>query len=89
MYSCRQGRLTRDVSYKGKGIGELLLADAPRVAWQASRAVGSWAVTVEAKDDRARRFYLDFGFVAFADTPHRLYIPMKTVAQMVTHQKQA
>ena len=78
------GRLARDLSYKGKGLGELLLSNALRLAWQASQTVASWAVTVDAKDEKTKRFYLDFGFISFGDTPQRLYLPMKTIQKLVS-----
>ena len=78
------GRLARDRAYKGRGLGELLLASALKLAWEARQRVASWAVTVEAKDERAQRFYLDFGFIAFEDTPRRLYLPMRTIEQLLT-----
>lgn len=80
------GRLARDLSYKGKGIGELLLADALKLAWHmshtAQRPIASWAVTVDAKDEKARRFYEGFGFTAFVDRPQRLYMPMRTIEKL-------
>jgi GNAT superfamily N-acetyltransferase len=77
------GRLARDSSYKGKGVGELLLADALKLAWATSQRVASWAVTVDAKDEKARRFYLNFGFVPFPDTERRLFLPMKTIGELM------
>jgi GNAT superfamily N-acetyltransferase len=77
------GRLARDVSYKGKGVGELLLTYALKLAWETSQRVASWAVTVDSKDEKARRFYLDFGFIPFADTEKRLYLPMRTIEQSI------
>jgi GNAT superfamily N-acetyltransferase len=77
------GRLARDLTFKGQGIGELLLSNALKLAWETSQTVASWAVTVEAKDEQARRFYQDFGFLPFSDTPQRLYIPMKTVKGLI------
>ena len=76
------GRLARDLSYKGQGLGELLLMDALKLAWKISEKIASWAVVVDVKDEKARRFSLDFGFISFVDTPQRLYLPMKTVAQL-------
>ncbi|HTF17397.1 MAG TPA: hypothetical protein VK658_04950 [Chryseolinea sp.] len=35
-------RLARDTNYKGRGIGELILADALRRAYQASSSIGAW-----------------------------------------------
>jgi hypothetical protein len=40
------------------------------------------AVVVDAIDDQARRFYQHFGFILFPDHPARLFLPMKTVADI-------
>jgi GNAT superfamily N-acetyltransferase len=77
------GRLARDLTFKGQGVGELLLSNALRLAWEVSQTVASWAVTVDAKDDKARKFYQDFGFTSFADTQRPLYLPMKTVERLI------
>ena len=77
------GRLARDLSYEGQGVGELLLLDALKLAFRTSKTVASWAVTVDALDEKASRFYLTFGFIPFVDRPQRLYLPMKTVEQLV------
>jgi GNAT superfamily N-acetyltransferase len=77
------GRLARDSSYRGKGIGELLLSNALKLAWETSHRIASWAVTVDSKDEKARRFYLDFGFIPFTDTEKRLYLPMRTIEQLM------
>ena len=44
------GRLARDLSFRGQGIGELLLTDALTVALAMSRKIASAAVVVDAKD---------------------------------------
>ena len=75
------GRLARDQSLKARGVGAILLADALHVALEASKTIASVAVLVEAKDEKARRFYSGFGFVSFPETVNRLFIPMKTVAE--------
>jgi GNAT superfamily N-acetyltransferase len=77
------GRLASDASYKGKGMGELLLCNALQLAWRASQRVASWAVTVDSKDEKAKHFYLDFGFIPFADTERRLYLPIRTLEQSI------
>jgi hypothetical protein len=43
------GRMARDLSQRGKGVGEMLLMDALHKAWQASKLVSSWAVVVDGK----------------------------------------
>jgi GNAT superfamily N-acetyltransferase len=71
------GRLARDTSYKGKGIGELLLADALRRAYQASSSIGAWAVVTDPINEKARTFYEGFGFVSLESG--RMFIPMETI----------
>jgi predicted GNAT family N-acyltransferase len=76
------GRLARDLSFRGKGIGELLLMDALKVSLTMSRKIASVAVIVDAKDENAHRFYSYFGFLAFVDTAKRLFLPMQTVERL-------
>jgi len=76
------GRLARDLSFRGKGIGELLLIDALRVSLAMSRKIASAAVVVDAQDDNAHRFYLKFGFIVFPDTANRLFLPMRTIEKL-------
>ena len=73
------GRLARDLSFRGQGIGELLFADALKVSLVMSRRIASVAVMVDAKDDNAHRFYTAFGFISFPETVKRLFMPMQTV----------
>ena len=76
------GRLARDLSFKGQGIGELLLADALKRALAISKQIASVAVVVDAKDDNAHAFYRAFGFIAFPDTKKRLFLPMQTIQKL-------
>src|SRR5690606_33783760 len=46
-------RLARDDSFRGEGLGELLLLDALHKALRSSDQVASFAVVVDALDDRA------------------------------------
>jgi predicted GNAT family N-acyltransferase len=74
------GRLAVSKQHKGKGLGGRLLWDALSRSEQASRAIGSVAVIVDAKDENAAQFYERYGFRRFADPPLRLFIMMATVA---------
>jgi GNAT superfamily N-acetyltransferase len=72
------GRLARDERARGRGIGELLLADAIRRVLGAGESVAVFAIVVEAKDERAAEFYRSFGFVPFPTRPRRLFLPTAT-----------
>ena len=75
------GRMGRDLSLRGKGIGEMLLLDALHRAWMASKLVSSWAVVVDAKEG-SRAFYLENEFTPFATQPSRLFLLMKKIDLM-------
>ena len=71
------GRLAVDERYRGRGIGKFLLMDALARSLQNEVA---WVVTVvDAKDELSRGFYEHYGFVRFADEPHRLFIHRKKI----------
>lgn len=77
------GRLAVDQSAQGTGLGGQLLVDALVRSWQvATSSVGSMAVFVDPIDDKARSFYLHFGFIPLPDSP-RLFLPMKTIEKLV------
>lgn len=76
------GRLARDLSFRGQGVGELLLVDALKLALAMSRRIASAAVVVDAKDDKAHRFYAEFGFLEFPETVKRLFLPMQTIENL-------
>ena len=74
------GRLARDERVRGRGIGELLLADAITRTLSAARTMAVFAIVVDAKDERASRFYQAFGFRPFSLRPQRLFLLAATAA---------
>jgi hypothetical protein len=48
----------------------------------ASQTVASVAVIVDANDATGVALYLRYGFRPFPDQPLRLFLPMKTIAQL-------
>jgi len=75
------GRLARDLRVRGRGVGDLLVADAVRRILDAGRSLAVFAIVVDAKDSQARAFYESFGFTAFANRPQRLYLPTAVAAK--------
>jgi len=76
------GRLAIDSRYQARGYGELLIIDALRRAFQATTEIASHAVVVDAINELARSFYEHYEFCAFPDRKLRLYLPMKTIADL-------
>jgi GNAT superfamily N-acetyltransferase len=76
------GRLAVDLNSQGERLGELLLIDALERAFKASEQLGIYAVEVRALNDRARNFYLKYGFMPLLDDEFHLYLPMKTIRKL-------
>jgi predicted GNAT family N-acyltransferase len=77
------GRLARDINYKGEGVGELLLADSLKRAWEASTSIGACAVVTDPINEKARTFYQSFGFISLESG--RMFIPMETIRKLFTN----
>lgn len=76
------GRLARSKEFKRRGLGELLLMGALKRALEHSRNIASVAVVVDAIDENAHAFYRSYGFMEIPNHPNRLFMPMKTAAQL-------
>lgn len=77
------GRLAVDLSVRGMGLGRDLLLMAFAKTLRASEIAGLFAVEVVAKDDRARQFYLKYGFKELLDDPKHLYLGMSDVVAVL------
>jgi len=75
------GRLARDETFRGQGIGDRLMEDALARALAGSGEVGSIGVITDPKDDRAASFYQEFGFQPQAG--RRLFLPMTDIVRLL------
>jgi len=71
----RMGRLARDLRWRGEGMGALLIGLAVERCLRARQSVGGYALIVDAKGEKAKNFYLRYGFRPYLDTPNSLYLP--------------
>ena len=76
----RLGRLAVDRSCQGSGLGGQLLVAAGYRCSAAADLVGGVALVIDAKSDRAAKWYASFGAVALADTALTLVLPLATLA---------
>jgi len=74
------GRLARHERAKGSGIGDLLVADGVKRVLAAAESVAAYAIVVDAKDERGRRFYESHGFVSLPSLSNRLSPLTETAA---------
>lgn len=72
----RMGRLARSLDSCGTGMGEVLMGLAVDRCLKAKVHVGAYALLVDAKHAQAKLFYERYGFMACADAPLTLYLPL-------------
>ena len=75
------GKLARDLSVKGRGVGEELLVDALRRVMMLAQTAAGFCVVVDSKDLKATRFYESYGFTVLDKTQNerRLYLPIAEI----------
>jgi GNAT superfamily N-acetyltransferase len=73
----RMGRLAVDQTFRGKGLGGALLADALDRA--ARSEIAAYALMVDAKDEVAAIFYRYHGFITQPNSPLAMFLPLATV----------
>jgi GNAT superfamily N-acetyltransferase len=77
------GRLAVDQSTKRQGLGEHLLLDALHRSLAHADQIAAMAVVVDAKDESAAAFYRHYGFIPLQTQPSRLFVPMRSIAQLL------
>ena len=76
----RLGRLAVDKSCQGSGLGGQLLIAAGHRCLAAAELVGGAALVIDAKSDRAAKWYASFGAVPLPDATLTLILPLATLA---------
>jgi GNAT superfamily N-acetyltransferase len=75
----RLARLAVDRRVQGQGLGGQLLLAAGRRCLRASAEVGGVVLVVDAKSDRAAKWYAGYGAVPLLDAPLTLLLPLATI----------
>lgn len=75
----RIGKLAVDLRFQGSGSGRWLLIQALKKAVEVSSSVGLFAVLVDAIDEKAKSFYVKYGFIPFEGHPLTLFLPLATI----------
>jgi GNAT superfamily N-acetyltransferase len=78
----RLARLAVDRGAQGCGLGEDLLMDALTRCLRAAREIGIAAVLLDAKHDRAKRFYARYEFESLPGHPLTLWLPMASIRRL-------
>lgn len=77
------GRLARDITAKGTGLGEHLLLDALFRSYKLSEeSIGAMAVVADPINEKAVEFYKKYGFEQLPDS-EKMFLPMKVIRQLI------
>lgn len=76
-------RLAIDRRWQGQGLGEQLLMAALRRCAEAADRVATFAVVVDSLHEKAKAFYVRYGFEPVLDDPLHLFLPMRTVRELL------
>jgi len=78
----RLARLAVDQGFQRRGLGEDLLLDAVNRVLRASSDIGIVAILLDAKHEKAKRFYARYEFESLPDQPLTLWLPMAAIAKL-------
>jgi GNAT superfamily N-acetyltransferase len=76
----RLARIATDLRWQGQGLGGQLLAAAARRCLRAATEAGGVVLIIDAKNDRAVRWYISYGAVPLSNKPLTLVMPLATFA---------
>ena len=77
----RLGRLAVAKAYQRQGIGKTLLVAAMGKFIEIFNSAGGIGLFVDAKDQDAKRYYEQFGFVVMPSNELELFLPVKTIQE--------
>jgi len=72
----RLGRLAVAKDFQRQGIGKILLIGAMKKFMEVFQTAGGIGLFVDAKDNEARRYYEQFGFVSLPSNDLELFLPV-------------
>ena len=73
------GRLAIDKAYQKRGLGNQLMVFAMSQALIVHESIGLVGMMVDAKNDEAKAYYSQYGFIPLPDNSLSLFLPIKTI----------
>jgi ribosomal protein S18 acetylase RimI-like enzyme len=75
------GRLAVSKNFHRQGIGKVLLVAAMKEVVAIANKAGGIGLFVDAKDEEAKRYYEQFGFMPLPSNPLQLFLPLMTIEE--------
>jgi ribosomal protein S18 acetylase RimI-like enzyme len=80
----RLGRLAVSKEHQRQGVGKMLLVAAMRKFMEIFNTAGGIGLFVDAKDQDAKKYYEQFGFVPIPSNELELFLPVKTIHEALS-----
>ena len=79
--AAKLARLTVSKNHQRKGLGKNMMVNALERAMIISRNIGIMGFFVDAKDEKARKYYEQFGFIPMPDNKLQLFLALSSLEQ--------
>ena len=79
--AAKLARLAVSANQQKKGYGELLVIDAMQKTLNVSNSIGIAGLFVDAKHERAKAYYNQFGFISLPEQLDNLFLPLPTLTK--------
>ena len=79
--AAKLARLAVTTAYQRKGYGELLIIEAMQKTLNVSDSMGIAGLFVDAKHEKAKNYYNQFGFISLPEQLENLFLPLSTLAK--------
>jgi ribosomal protein S18 acetylase RimI-like enzyme len=84
--AAKLARLAVSTIQQRKGYGELLVIDAIQKTLNVSSSIGIVGLFVDAKNEQAKAYYDQFGFISLPKQLDNLFLPLATLAKSLDFQ---
>jgi ribosomal protein S18 acetylase RimI-like enzyme len=81
----RLGRLAVAKAFQRQGIGRTLLVGAMRKFMEIYNTAGGIGLFVDAKDQEAKNYYEQFGFVSLPSSELEMFLPVKSIQEALAN----
>lgn len=81
--AAKLARLAVSSNDQKQGLGKIMLIDAMKKTLLVAQSLGMAGLFVDAKHEQAKQYYSQFGFLSLPNKLDNLFLPMKTLANLL------
>ena len=77
--AAKLARLAVSIDQQRQGLGTIMMAEAMKRTLSVAENIGIIGIFVDAKNQNAREYYEQFGFIALQESPLELFLPLQSL----------